>query len=153
MMDNVTDAIIKKKITAALDEPSVPQELVERTVDRANAITSGREAEKELASLSADAPAELKTELAAKAITGRLILNRRASANVTAAQMTGQLESNERFRALTSGDPIRLAHDIRSGELILRMTAPEEAKQTSASVNIPQQAKQPEIPSQGGLSI
>ena len=57
-MDNVTDEIIKRKIAAALNEPSVPQELVERTVDRVNAVISGREAEKQLAALSPAAPAE-----------------------------------------------------------------------------------------------
>lgn len=152
-MDNVTDEIIKRKIAAALNEPPVPQELVERTVDRVNAVISGREAEKQLAALSPAAPAALKTQLAAKAVTGRLIMNRRPPADVTSAQMTGQLAANERFCAFTSGDPVRLAHDIRSGELILRMTAPEELKQASASAVASQKIKQPEAPSQGSPSV
>ncbi len=148
----LTDELIKRKMTAALNEPTVPQEVVERAVDRINAVTAGRAAENELAGLAASAPAQRKTELAAAAVTGRLLSGRRPQKNVTSAMMTEQLVSNKRFCALTSGDPVRLAHDIRSGELIKKLAQPEMKKSAEVPLEIKQE-KLPEMPVPDDLSL
>lgn len=137
---NVAEETIKQKITAAMDEPAVPPEVVERALDRVNAVLAGREAEKQLASLGAAASGELKTELAAKAITGKLLSNRKPPRYVTSDMMTRQLTEDKSFRGLTSGDPVRLAQDIRSGEIFRKLADSQAQKENAAP-----QAETPEL--------
>ena len=124
-MNNASEErMIKEKLTAAMNEPTVSAEFVERMVVRANAITRGREAEKQLSVLSADAAPEEKLDLTAQGAVGRLMLSQKPPHGVTVEQMTDQLKANGAFRAFAEEPADRVLHDLKSGDFIRRVTAP-----------------------------
>lgn len=119
----MTEEQIKQKISSALNEPSVPQQLVERTVQRGKAIASGREAEAELTSGKSFSRDEL-VSCAAKGVVGRVMLNREMPNGVTAEMMAQQLGASEAFEKSVAATPADVLSDIRSGNLIKKTAEP-----------------------------
>ena len=112
------DKDIAALLTEHMQEPSVPEEFVDRWAVRAEAILAGREAEKALADPSVALDAAQTADLAAKSVVGRMMLNRMPPKGVTGEQMTEQLREMPSFRMQTAKPRSRLLYDIRTGEIV-----------------------------------
>ena len=119
MMDH--EAAERSRIRAAVREPTVPPELVERTVVRGMAIQLGRRAEEQM--VSAPVEGETKLRLAAQSVLGRLMFSTKAPVGVGYERMVDALLRDERFRSAANKPPGELLADIRSGRLTNSMRA------------------------------
>lgn len=128
------DKQIREKLGEALKAPSPPQELVERTVERAKAITAGREAEKKL-SLQEGGRAD--PHLAAQSVVGRLMMVRQPPNGASAEAMASQLEQNPDFRTAVDCPAKQLLEELQSGRVMQRFQ-PQSALQTPAPKSVPE---------------
>ena len=133
-MDDLT---IRNKLEEALREPSAPPGLVERTVARAELLTRGREAERELAGGAGEERREL---LAAQALLGRVMLTNRPPEGKSAQELTGELLQSERFRAAVAGRPAaELLSGMRTGRLLRSFgAAPDETAPVQTNAPAPE---------------
>lgn len=109
---------IKIKIEKALNEPSVPEELVTRTIRRCQLVTAGRKAEETLETKGDAVTDEERRTLAADSILGRL-----ASQNdVPEALNTQRLIRDDRFCRLADRPAGKFLSDVRQGRIFREIT-------------------------------
>ena len=124
-MDNVT---IKNRIADAMQEPSAPEELVRRTVVRAQALRAGRNAEEKLARAGKTLLHEEKEQLAAQSLLGRLMLSSLPPEGVSAEKLTAALRGREDVREAHSKPADVLLSELESGKLIRSLAAKGRAR-------------------------
>ncbi len=125
----MTEEAIKQNITNAFGAPPPSQQLVERTVQRGMAIENGRAAEKELAA-GAELTRDEVVRYTAQSVVGRVMLNQRMPAGVTAAEMAQSLAENEKFASSVPQSPEKALSQVRSGSLIKKAAEPAKQKST-----------------------
>jgi hypothetical protein len=120
---------MKQKIQDAYHEPRAPQELISSVILRAQAVTMGLQAQKQLET----APAEEIGTLAARALVGQLATVSALPSGMRPEQLAQQLQQEAAFTAaLCGGNVLRR---IQSGEL-MRQVANYQPK-AQASVEPP----------------
>ncbi|MBQ0037376.1 MAG: hypothetical protein KBS74_01755 [Clostridiales bacterium] len=129
-MDEMT---IKEKMVAALNEPPVPQSLVERTAVRAQALVAGREAEHRLREGDVLSDAE-RLYLAAQSTIGHLMMTREPPENATNRGMLQQLMENEKFRVLADCPPNRFLAELNNGTLLRKLSSQMAAKKENGVI-------------------
>ena len=123
------DYRMKQKIQDAYHEPRAPQELISSVILRAQAVTMGLQAQKQLET----APAEEIGALAARALVGQLATVSALPSGMRPEQLAQQLQQEAAFTAaLCGGNVLRR---IQSGEL-MRQVANYQPK-AQASVEPP----------------
>ena len=125
----MTEEAIKQNITNAFGAPPPSQQLVERTVQRGLAIENGRAAEKELAA-GAELTRDEVVRYTAQSVVGRVMLNQRMPAGVTAAEMAQSLAENEKFASAVPQSPEKALSQVRSGSLIKKTAEPAKTPNT-----------------------
>lgn len=132
-MDEMT---VKNRIIHAMDEPSVPERLVQSTIVRAQAVSAGRRAEERLEREEGKLSPEERTLLAAEGMIGRLALVSSLPEGVAVGQLTEQLASEPRFvRAVEKGNVLAR---LKNGELLqTAIHQPDGRKQSVPERNGP----------------
>ena len=125
----MTEEAIKQNITNAFGAPPPSQQLVERTVQRGLAIENGRAAERALAAGTELTRAEV-VRYTAQGVVGRVMLNQRMPAGVTAAEMAQSLAENEKFASAVPQSPEKALSQVRSGSLIKKTAEPAKTPNT-----------------------
>ena len=123
-MDDMT---IKNRINDAMRRPSVPESLMERTVELARAVGAGREAERKLAQSGETLPRDEKEQLVAQGLVGRLMRNHLPPEGVSAEKLTEELRGREDFRKAIEKPTDVLLGELKNGRLILSLAAAERA--------------------------
>lgn len=127
---------IKRELEQALKEPSVPEELVTRTIRRCQLETAGRRAEEMLAAKGNSIPVQQRRELAADSILGRLAVQN----DVPAALNTQRLVQDERFCRLADRPAEQLLQGLQKGTIFKEIRS--AAKQTPARQQTVQPVRQ-----------
>ena len=144
---------VKNRIAAALQEPEVPRNLVERTVVRARAITAGRAAEQKLAEQGDNLPARESAELTARSVVGRLMLTAEPPAGADETAMAEQLMASEKFRMMAALPAEKRLQELRSGDFLSRFReTPEPAARPEPAPEKQRDKTGPEPPGIGQLS-
>ena len=124
--------VMKQKIQKAYMEPQAPEALIQNVVLRAQAVTMGVQAQKQLET----APAEQVSELASQALVGQLAGVSELPKGVAPEQLARHLEQAPAFQAALLGGNV--ARRLSSGELLQQVTGPKpEAEQTSPQISTP----------------
>ena len=133
---------LKESIQKVYFDPRAPEELIQKVVLRAKAVTMGREAQKQLET----APAEKVGELASRALIGQLATLTELPKNTQPEQLAQQLQQEPAFLAALRGGHV--ARRIQNGELMQQV-----AGQTPAVEEQPPQIDVPvkELPKLPGL--
>jgi hypothetical protein len=133
---------VKEKVQKVYFEPRAPEELIQKVVLRAKAVTMGLEARKQLET----APAERVGELASRALIGQLATLTELPKNTQPEQLAQQLQQEPAFVAALRGGHV--ARRIQNGELMQQV-----AGQTPAAKEEPPQIEAPvkELPKLPGL--
>lgn len=124
----MADKTIKNRIMDAMQEPSAPEELVRRTIVRAQLLRAGRNAEEKLAQTGKMLPHEEREQLAAQSLLGRLMLSSLPPEGVSAEKLTAELHSREDIRAALSKPTDVLLSELESGKLIRSLAAKGRAR-------------------------
>ena len=144
---------LKNKIADALQAPEVPENLLERTVVRARAITAGRAAERQLAERGAALPADEAAGLTAQSVVGRLMLTVQPPDGTDEAAMAAQLLENEKFRSLTALPAEKQLQELRSGGFLSRFReTPQTAGKPEPAPEKRREKTGPEPPTMGQLT-
>lgn len=125
------DYVIQQKIQRATQEPRAPESLIQSVILRAQALTMGLQAQKQLET----APAEKVGELASKVLIGQLAAVSALPKGAQPEQLAQQLEQEPKFAEAISGGNVM--GRLKSGELIRQITGQKPL----------QQPNQPEIAS------
>lgn len=132
----------RARFAAALGEPAVPKELVERMVVRAKAIVTGREAEKCLEDTSTAITDKEKLDLAAQSIVGRMMQHQNPPKNVSGAMLAESLKKQDAFIKLASCDRTKLIDTIKNGDVFRSLAGEGQIKtQKEASKTLEAQSK------------
>jgi hypothetical protein len=116
---------MKQKIQDAYHEPRAPQELISSVILRAQAVTMGVQAQKQLET----APAEEIGTLAARALVGQLATVSALPSGMRPEQLAQQLQQEAAFTAaLCGGNVLRR---IQSGELMRQVANYQPKAQVS----------------------
>ena len=144
---------LKNQIADALQAPEVPENLLERTIVRARAITAGRAAERQLAECGDALPADEAAGLTAQSVVGRLMLTVQPPDGVDEAAMTAQLLENEKFRSLTALPAEKQLQELHGGGFLSRFReTPPRAEKPEPVPEKRREKTGPEPPSTGSLS-
>ena len=127
----MNEMTIKSRLAEALQEPSPPADLIDRTVVRVRALVDGRNAEQRLDS-EAVSPEE-RLELAAQSTVGRLMARSAPPNGVTAEAMAGQLLADAEFRTLADRPQKELASMVKSGRMVSELAHRHTASHKAAS--------------------
>ena len=129
---------IRQNIKNACFEPRAPEELVSKVILRAQAVTMGAQAQKQLDS----APAEKLGQLASRVVVGQLASVSELPGGVSPEQLAAQLERQPEFKAaLMGGNVVRR---LNSGELMRQITGQQPAAtRTEPSANKPVEKSAP----------
>ena len=104
--------VIKQKIQKACLEPHPPEHLIQQVIARAEAVTMGVQAQKQLAT----APAEDISQLASRGLIGQLATVTELPKGVAPEELARQLEQAPAFAAALRGGNV--ASRLSSGELM-----------------------------------
>ena len=107
-------------LTEALREPSAPENLIRRTVLRCQAVSRGREAEKELARPDGRSKEET-ARLLAYGLLGRLVQDVPLPERTTPETAVEKILSDQRFQSAVRN--CNSAEALRSGALLRQLTA------------------------------
>ena len=119
----MANKMINNRITDAMQEPSAPEELVRRTIVRAQAIRAGRNAEEKLAQADKTLSHEEKEQLAAQSLLGRLMRSSLPPEGVSAEKLTAELRGREDIREALSKPTDELLSELKNGKLIRSLAA------------------------------
>jgi hypothetical protein len=132
--DNMDESVVKKKIQAAYSAPQASETLIQRTILRAQAVTMGAEAQRELET----APAEKLGQLASRVLIGQLAAVSDLPKGIKPEHLAQQLEQEPAFQAaLRDGNA---AQRVKSGEL-MRQVIKQKPAAAQASPKPPVQVK------------
>lgn len=123
------DYVIQQKIQRASHEPRAPESLIQSVILRAQALTMGVQAQKQLET----APAEKVGELASRVLIGQLAAVSALPKGAQPEQLAQQLEQEPKFAEAISGGNVM--GRLKSGELIRQITGQK----------LPQQSDHPEM--------
>ena len=126
--------VVKQKIQNACVEPHPPEGLIQQVIHRAEAVTMGVQAQKQLET----APAEQVSQLASRGIIGQLATVTELPKGVAPEELARQLEQAPEFAAALLGGNV--AARLSSGQLMQQIAA----KQAETTENTLQQ-KEPEL--------
>lgn len=117
------ESVIKQKIQNASFEPRAPEDLIQRVILRAKAVTMGTQAQKQLET----APAEQLGELASRALIGQLAAVSELPQDTQPEQLAQQLAQQPAFRTAIHGG--NLPQRLKSGELLRQIAGHTPAAQ------------------------
>ena len=124
--------VMKQKIQEAYMEPQAPEELIQQTILRTQAVSMGVQAQKQLESASA----EEFGQLASRALIGQLAMVSELPDGVKPEQLARQLEQEPAFQAALRGGNV--ARRVSSGELMQQVAAQEPvAEQDPPEISVP----------------
>ena len=124
--------VMKQKIQEAYLEPRAPEELIQQTILRTQAVTMGVQAQKQLESASA----EDLGQLASRALIGQLAAVSELPEGTKPEQLARQLEQEPAFQAALRGGNV--ARRVSSGELMQQVVAQEPAvEQDPPELSVP----------------
>ena len=129
--------VIKQKIQEAYFQPRPPEELVQRVILRAKAVTMGTQAQ----TLLETAPAEKVGQLASRALIGKLALVSDLPKDADPEQLAHQLEQQPAFRAALRGGNI--VGRLNSGDLLRQVTGQSSQTEQESSAPVKDVPKQP----------
>lgn len=118
--------VMKQKIQNAYTEPKAPEELIRKVILRAEAVSMGAQAQKQLET----APADQACHLAARVLIGQLATVSELPKGARLEQLTAQLEQAPAFQAALRGGNV--ARRLSSGELLRQITGKEPAAEQEA---------------------
>ena len=113
------ESTMKQKIKDAFFEPRAPQELIDSVILRAQAVTMGEEAKKQMATASAE---QIGT-LAAQALIGQLASVSALPSGSEPQALAQQLEQQPAFQAALHGGNV--LKRVESGELMQQVANPQ----------------------------
>lgn len=125
----MTELEVKNLINETMAGPKAPEDLVKRTIERGKAIEEGRKAEKQLSEMKKTGPDKEKTELAAKSITGHMMMSMVMPKGVTAEMITQKLVQNTRFQEVTAVSSDKVLLGIKDGSLVKEIAKQHNVKQ------------------------
>lgn len=131
-MDEFT---IKEKLQAALSVPPVSEDLIQRTILRAQAVTMGADAQQKIE----NAPAEEMGKLASRVLIGQLAAVSDLPKGIKPERLAQQLELAPAFQTALRGSNV--GQRVRNGEL-MRQVVKQEAAATHTSPTSPVKAKE-----------
>ena len=124
--------VMKQKIQMACLEPRAPEELIQQTILRTQAVTMGVQAQKQLESASA----EDLGQLASRALIGQLAAVSELPEGTKPEQLANLLEQEPAFQAALLGGNV--ARRLSSGELMQQVVAQEPAvEQDPPELSVP----------------
>jgi hypothetical protein len=124
--------VMKQKIQEAYLEPRAPEELIQQTILRTQAVTMGVQAQKQLESASA----EDLGQLASRALIGQLAAVSELPEGTKPEQLANLLEQEPAFQAALLGGNV--ARRLSSGELMQQVAAQEPAvEQDPPELSVP----------------
>jgi hypothetical protein len=124
--------VMKQKIQEAYLEPRAPEELIQQTILRTQAVTMGVQAQKQLESASA----EDLGQLASRALIGQLAAVSELPEGTKPEQLANLLEQEPAFQAALLGGNV--ARRLSSGELMQQVVAQEPAvEQDPPELSVP----------------
>ena len=124
--------VMKQKIQEAYLEPRAPEELIQQTILRTQAVTMGVQAQKQLESASA----EDLGQLASRALIGQLAAVSELPEGTKPEQLANLLEQEPAFQAALLGGNV--ARRLSSGELMQQVVAQEPAvEQDPSELSVP----------------
>ena len=109
----------KNRLAEAMQEPSVPPDLVENTVKRVKTLEAGLMAERRLR--NGRVPPEERGPLLADSVLGRLARSGTLPLGADTGKLKNQLLHNERFRQLSQREPKAVLDALDNGKLAKRM--------------------------------
>ena len=110
------DYVIQQKIQKVCVEPRAPEALIQSVILRAQAVTMGVQAQKQLET----APAEKVGELASRALIGQLAAVSELPKGAQPEKLARQLEQTPAFAAALRGGNV--IGRLNNGELIQQLT-------------------------------
>ena len=116
--------VTKQKIQKAYNEPPAPQELIDSVILRAQAVTMGVDAQKQLETT----PVQNAGELASRVMIGQLAAVSELPKGAEPEQLARQLEQEPAFQAALQGGNV--AGRLHSGQLLQQVVQNHE--QTNA---------------------
>ena len=123
---------MKQKIQEAYMEPQAPEELIQQTILRTQAVTMGVQAQKQLESASA----ENLGQLASRSLIGQLAAVSELPVGYEPEQLANMLEQEPAFQAALRGGNV--ARRVSSGELMQQVAAQEQApEQDPPEISVP----------------
>ena len=123
---------MKQKIQEAYLEPRAPEELIQQTILRTQAVTMGVQAQKQLESASA----EDLGQLASRALIGQLAAVSELPEGTKPEQLANLLEQEPAFQAALLGGNV--ARRLSSGELMQQVVAQKPAaEQEPPEISVP----------------
>ena len=124
--------VVKQKIQKAFLEPRAPEELMQKVVLRAQAVSMGTNAQRALE----NAPAEQVGALASRALIGQLAAVSELPKGVEPELLARLLEQEPSFSSALRGGNV--ARRLSSGELMQQVTGQTPAEeQTSPQISPP----------------
>ena len=112
---------VKEKIQAAYSAPQVSEDLIQRTILRAQAVTMGADAQRQMET----APAEKMGQLASRALIGQLAAVSDLPMGIKPERLARQLEQEPAFQSALRGGNV--AQRVKSGELMRQVIKQEPA--------------------------
>ena len=123
---------MKTKIQAAFFEPRAPERLINAVILRAQAVTMGLQAQKQMEA----AHGEEVGRLAARVMIGKLAAVSELPENSKPEQLADLLHQEPAFLSALRGGHV--AHRLENGELLRQITEPiPEAKQDPPELAVP----------------
>lgn len=117
----------KRQLEIALFEPAPPEKLVERTIQRCQAVTRGRLAEERLAGEKDGISPHEQRELVADALLGRLSLQMELPRGLDREWFLTQ----DAFCRVADGSAVNVLTELSQGTLLRRMTGVMEGRTAS----------------------
>ena len=118
--------VMKQKIQDAYSEPRAPENLVQSVILRAQAVSMGVQAQKELET----ATGARVGEYAARALIGQLAEVSELPPGIKPQQLAQHLEQEPAFRAALVGGNV--LQRVKSGELMQQVTGQQPAREPEA---------------------
>ena len=124
---------MRQKIQAAYFEPRAPERLINAVILRAQAVTMGLQAQKQLET----ARGEEVGKLAARTLIGKLAAVSELPEGSKPEQLADQLHREPAFRSALRGGNV--AHRLENGDLLRQITEPTpEAVPDEPELTVPQ---------------